>query len=534
MQKKLMRVSIFIRTYHGDVEWLKYCLQSIHKNLVGWDEIVICIPEGQESHLANILTTERLVLCPQYTDDYIGQQISKLQAHHHAMGDCVLFVDSDVVFKPGADVSTYFIAGRPVILKERYELLEYKFLKWRDVVRRRFGVIPEYEYMRRAPQLFLKETLIALEKTFPDMESYAISQPYRHFSEFNILGFFAESYESGKYHFVDLKGGAIPEHPAIQNWSWGGINEEIYQCFLNLGIADPLKKPNFTRRINKTKNRAAIKLPMRKFRHAVKRLFFSTIEKIRLTLFERKSKRVRLQFLLNLVRPISTEHKLIRIGGEGDGGYLVPDILEKITAVFSPGVDKVANFENEMADKNIPCFLADYSVESPPVKHPLIDFEKKFIGPKTKGIYMSLDNWITRKTPNENNLLLQMDIEGAEYEVIESVNPATLKRFGIIIIEIHSGRAFKKVNFRRAKDLEKVISFFEKLLVDFEVVHIHPNNCLPVEEIASFSIPPVLEFTLMRKDFSEVKTKNLNFPHPLDRCNVPTEPDFPLPDCWYK
>lgn len=53
-------VSIFIRTYEKDINWLKHCLHSIHKNLMGWDEIVICIPE-QQAHLLSHLTNERVV-----------------------------------------------------------------------------------------------------------------------------------------------------------------------------------------------------------------------------------------------------------------------------------------------------------------------------------------------------------------------------------------------------------------------------------------------------------------------------------------
>lgn len=34
-------VSIYIRTYKLDIAWLDFCLQSIHRNLKGWDEIVV-------------------------------------------------------------------------------------------------------------------------------------------------------------------------------------------------------------------------------------------------------------------------------------------------------------------------------------------------------------------------------------------------------------------------------------------------------------------------------------------------------------
>ena len=67
------------------------------------------------------------------------------------------------------------------------------------------------------------------------------------------------------------------------------------------------------------------------------------------------------------IRPSVTPHALIRLGGETDGGYLVPDDFEGIHTCFSPGVAEVANFETEMAARGIRCFMADYSVNAPPV-----------------------------------------------------------------------------------------------------------------------------------------------------------------------
>lgn len=57
----------------------------------------------------------------------------------------------------------------------------------------------------------------------------------------------------------------------------------------------------------------------------------------------------KLQEFLGAVRPKKTNHLLIRIGGEGDGGYLVPDDLGGINSCFSPGVSFVADFELALA-----------------------------------------------------------------------------------------------------------------------------------------------------------------------------------------
>src|SRR5262245_53497979 len=49
--------------------------------------------------------------------------------------------------------------------------------------------------------------------------------------------------------------------------------------------------------------------------------------------------------LIKRLHPVTTDKKLIRIGEEGDGGYLVPDDLDDVVACFSPGVGAVASFE---------------------------------------------------------------------------------------------------------------------------------------------------------------------------------------------
>lgn len=52
---------------------------------------------------------------------------------------------------------------------------------------------------------------------------------------------------------------------------------------------------------------------------------------------------------LSLVRPVHTGYDLVRIGGEGDGGYLVPDDFEGMKTCFSPGVSFVSDFEEHIA-----------------------------------------------------------------------------------------------------------------------------------------------------------------------------------------
>ncbi len=237
---------------------------------------------------------------------------------------------------------------------------------------------------------------------------------------------------------------------------------------------------------------------------------------------------VRIREFMNRVSPLVTDHQLIRVGGESDGGYLLPDDMKGIHACFSPGVSDIANFELELANRDIRCFLADYSVEQAPVSNPLISFEKKFIAPREDSISMTLKNWVDNSVSATEELILQMDIEGSEYGVLLCTEDDLLQRFRIIVVEFHELQELTTL-----LGFELIDLVFRKLLKNFECVHIHPNNCRDPIKFRDFSIPPVMEFTFLRKDRIEHSQPAITFPHVLDKTNVAEYKDFTLPECWF-
>jgi hypothetical protein len=242
----------------------------------------------------------------------------------------------------------------------------------------------------------------------------------------------------------------------------------------------------------------------------------------------RATEKQKIYEFLDSVKPIKTNHNLIRVGGDSDGGYLIPNDIDGIDACFSPGVSKIADFETDLTQRGIKCFLADYSVDGPPEKNALFDFEKKFIGSVNNDIYMTLESWIDSKPQCGNDLILQMDIEGSEYRVIFETPSETLNKFRILVIEFHSlDYLFNRMGF------ELIDLVFMKILNNFEVVHIHPNNCFKPVECCGISIPPTMEFTFIRKDRILEKSRELSFPHQLDKANVTDNADYALPKCWY-
>lgn len=243
----------------------------------------------------------------------------------------------------------------------------------------------------------------------------------------------------------------------------------------------------------------------------------------------KQSDRSAVRNLISRLHPFSTERDLVRLGSRGDGGYLAPDDFVGISACFSPGVDDRASFEQDMIDRSIPCFMADASVSGPPIDGPMVHFVKKFIGVTNTPETITLDNWVEENRPGDDDLLLQMDIEGAEWPVLLNVSNKTLRRFRIIVIEFHD---MERLMDKQAFQIIKAV--FERLLENFYVVHNHPNNYGRNVRCGQIVIPRVLEMTLIRKDRVKSKRYSQSFPHPLDAKNDPSYPDTPLPPSWFR
>ena len=220
---------------------------------------------------------------------------------------------------------------------------------------------------------------------------------------------------------------------------------------------------------------------------------------------------------------------MIRIGGPGDGGYLVPDDLDGVEYCFSPGVNTISDFENQLADLGIKSFLADYSVDVLPVVRPEFTFDKKYLGSTNNDKFFTLASWKDKYLKNyAGDLLLQMDIEGGEYQVIINSPSELLNQFRIIVVEFHSlDRLFDPLIF------DLFSSCFDKLLESFCVVHLHPNNFYGCVKSGDVEIPRIMEFTFLNKKRVTIATPALAFPNELDAPNVPHRKNLRLPACWY-
>lgn len=242
------------------------------------------------------------------------------------------------------------------------------------------------------------------------------------------------------------------------------------------------------------------------------------------------------EFLIPKACPV----ELLRVGGSRDGAYLLPDDLDGISACFSPGVNNFKFFEDEVCKRwSIACHLCDFSSDvenfSTPLMQGMQTFEKKWLDITDDADSISLAEWVDSYAPEPSgDLLMQMDIEGAEYRNLLATSQILLQRFRVIVIELHGLQALVE-----GGELKQPI---ENLLMKLDethvCVHAHPNNCCGdvLDSTSGMNLPRVIELTLLRRDrFQGLEQDWIQpqLPHPLDvKSNVSHKPPLHLNSVW--
>ncbi len=244
--------------------------------------------------------------------------------------------------------------------------------------------------------------------------------------------------------------------------------------------------------------------------------------------------------VIHFLTPKPSPYPLLRIGGKGDGAYLVPEALDGDVACFSPGVAGRKDFEDDLFQRfNIRSHLMDYSSSAEELITPLIQgaqtFTKKWLMPESSADSMSLSEWVQECEPGgSNDLLLQMDIEGAEYVNLLDTPEDVLSRFRILIVEFHSPFWLIREGGAGKTLVEATMNHLSRCFVS---VHARANNCCKMWRLypSAQMVPEVVEVTLLRTDrFSGAKKMyQPQIPHPKDISrNVPRRAPIFLSGAW--
>lgn len=225
-----------------------------------------------------------------------------------------------------------------------------------------------------------------------------------------------------------------------------------------------------------------------------------------------------LKTFLLLFRPLETEHELERVGRNDDGGYLLPKLeLSEIDACFSIGCNFVWDFEKEIGENyGVPSVIVDDVSKKPNDLSPLQTYFPSWLGKFSNDKTISLEDLINGSNFSKSeNLLLQMDIEGSEFECLLNTPQSVLRQFRIMVIEIHNLQNILHHYFF----LKYYHPFMKIILDDFEVVHVHPNNACGIWKYRDIEFPEVIEVTFLRRNRIKSIDGYASLPHKLDRLN---------------
>lgn len=219
------------------------------------------------------------------------------------------------------------------------------------------------------------------------------------------------------------------------------------------------------------------------------------------------------------VSSIVGNNKLVRIGNPfGDGGYIMLDEFNKKQVAYSFGISNDVSWDEDMVVRGINCYMYDHTIESLPKNLPLFHWNKIGIGGiESTTPLASLESLLLSNGHNNNaNLILKIDVEGAERQALIETSEDVLRQFDQIVIELHN---LNELNFSYSN-----LALLKKLLATHTPIHVHANNCANYVEIKDLVMPFALEVTYVRNEGRKFKLNSLYYPRVID---VPNTRDFP-------
>jgi len=240
-----MNINLFIKSYAKDFWLLQIALQTIKRNVTGYNNLILLIPEKNKDTFDTRDLPERTLVhyVPDEGNGWLRQQYFKMTAHKYCFSEYIMFSDSDCFF-------TYPVNLQDVIKDDKPEILYTAWDKvgdaicWRKPTEAFIKEPVSHERMRRNQMCFHRSTLVAISEYEPNIEKIIMGS--ERWSEFNALAAFAFKYEHEKYKWTDTAEWTYVPALAEQVWShsskaegasethlreWIRLCESVLKCF---------------------------------------------------------------------------------------------------------------------------------------------------------------------------------------------------------------------------------------------------------------------------------------------------------------
>ena len=201
-----------------------------------------------------------------------------------------------------------------------------------------------------------------------------------------------------------------------------------------------------------------------------------------------------LKRLIDTLKPSGTTLDLIRVGGENDGSYVIPrEFLKESTYLISGGIELNNKFEVEVANLGVQGIQIDNSINRPPEEHPKLDFIRSTIGNQDSETTITLTRLI-ENAPKDREILLKLDIEGAEISALNNVSDREFNRVVCLVLELHNLSNLKNEKFQK-----ELLEFLDKVnRFSFISVFCQANNGCLAYNIGGTLLPDNIEISFIK------------------------------------
>lgn len=221
---------------------------------------------------------------------------------------------------------------------------------------------------------------------------------------------------------------------------------------------------------------------------------------------------------LNLLKPFDLDGvEKIRIGSEKDGGYILANIIQEDSIVYSFGIGKNVDFDYNLALNNHKIFMFDHTIDELPQNHSNFNFFPLGITGVTNQStnLLTLEDHINRLGhQRERRIILKMDVEGSEWDAFDTLSPVVLEQFDQIVMEVHRLGRLGEAEFSK-----KVRAVLSKINEQFTLFHVHSNNISSINYLGGCLIPDCLELSYVKTSTVKKRPSKTLYPTALDLPN---------------
>lgn len=218
-----------------------------------------------------------------------------------------------------------------------------------------------------------------------------------------------------------------------------------------------------------------------------------------------------------------TGFDLVRVGCDNDGGYIMLDDFPGGIA-YSFGICDDVSWDKDMASRGYDVFMYDHTIDGLPEENTRFHWSKLGIsdGVTDDERLKTLEELISRNgRENERDMILKMDVEGAEWGFLESVKPETLSQFSQITLELHG-----MVNPAYS---ERILNALRKINMTHQLIHLHANNNSTYITAGGKSFCSFIEASyVLRKKYNFSGDYDVNLPLKIDMPNTKLFPEIGL------